>query len=166
LYNRNSFQDSLSAFTGQSDGYQTLRIGWGPGPVAVKNSKYSYFKSTCPFCQLFQIRFVMQSDSIPDNKPGWLIDNIVLYRVLNSIKDNTSILVKVYPTNTRNLINIQSNSDFDYILIYSMQGKIVYHSVFSKEMQINISAFIPGTYSLSLVEKKSGSVWSTLIVKQ
>jgi hypothetical protein len=76
------------------------------------------------------------------------------YVRLNSLKKRKSSQVKVFPSVTKNLINIVSHNAIGKIQMYDVAGKNVYSkTIQTKQANINISAFKPGIYII----KNAGS---------
>ena len=131
-------------FTGESEDWKWSMVQWTWGPL-----KHPWMDTDSID---LKIRFLFISDSIENNKAGWIIDNIFLtYSSTESIEENElKIPSKVFP----NPINSESILRFDrpiteslIIEIYSVQGTII-KSTITNENQIPIykSEFEPGIY--------------------
>jgi len=79
----------------------------------------------------------------------------------NSVKDE----VKIYPTKTKDIININAPSDIERIALFDMNGKLILeNNKTSKSQTINLNKFTNGVYILT-VKTKSGVV-SKKVIKE
>lgn len=79
----------------------------------------------------------------------------------NSIKDE----IKIYPTKTKDIININASNDIERIALFDMNGKLILENLkASKSQTISLSKFPSSVYILT-VKTKTGTV-SKKIIKE
>lgn len=77
-------------------------------------------------------RFTLKSDSIDNNKEGWMIDNMLAHHtMIHTVKDvNQTSYLNVYPNPANNIIHIEAEKLMEFHIIEHMelinpQGKVV-----------------------------------------
>ncbi len=84
------------------------------------------------------------------------------YVRLNSLKKRKSSQVKVFPSVTKNLINIVSHNAIGKIQMYDVTGKNVYsETIQTKQANINISAFKTGIYIIKIAGSEPQKIIKT-----
>ena len=79
----------------------------------------------------------------------------------NSIKDE----IKIYPTKTKDIININASNDIERIVLFDMNGKLILENLkASKSQTISLSKFPSSVYILT-IKTKTGTV-SNKIIKE
>ncbi|NOX47501.1 MAG: T9SS type A sorting domain-containing protein [Chlorobi bacterium] len=135
--NENLYQHSDTLYNGEpgfsgfSQEWQTTWFAWHE--IKIKSNEL--------IGDTMIIRFNFLSDSIEDNREGWMIDNIDLYAIDlgGSVQENeNSLLFSVYPNPVNSLFRISlpgHNSNLKFELINS-QGQIV-----TQKRYVNIDSF-------------------------
>jgi len=147
-------------FSGRSDGWIVTEFGWHMMPV----SPPGLIEEITELEDTTIIRFTFVSDSLDNNKEGWLIDHIrlVQYDLMGSVGDFEKIDFSIYP----NPIIDEANISFDKfnrqlnLKLYTLSGQLIknenyYNSRSIKFARDNIK---PGTYILKITteEKEVG----------
>lgn len=77
-------------------------------------------------------RFV--SDSVDNGREGWMIDNLIMHVTLRHTiaEKNQEQYLKVYPTNTTGIVNIEAKKMNEFhiieqLVVYDLNGKLVQH---------------------------------------
>lgn len=79
--------------------------------------------------------------------------------------DSNKDEIKIYPTRTKDIINIEFPDKAERIVVFDMNGKLIFESNnASKSQKINLNNFSSGVYIIS-VKIKSGVV-SKKIIKE
>ncbi|MDR3680411.1 MAG: DUF4465 domain-containing protein [Flavipsychrobacter sp.] len=94
------------------------------------------------------------------------IDNLTTNESLNSVKNVTGYVAKVYPNPATNVLYISlKDNAVQQLVVFDMAGHMVTSTpVNSTEMQINTSGYSPGTYILKLLG--AGNSATVRFVKQ
>jgi len=102
--------------------------------------------------QYTKFRFTLKSDSVNNNKEGWMIDNMMLnITMIHPVNEMKKIeYLKVFPTVTNDLVNIESRNNKDVSIIRSM----VLESVDGKVLERFTN--IPANYNLSMGKYSAG----------
>jgi len=149
----------IPAFTGKSDGwaYTQLVIAW----------PYEHWDKTDSMI----IRFNFKSDSVNNNKEGWLIDNIYFL-----LEDRTGIGVNenggdntltFYPNPVNDLLTIElKNHEINLVKIFSLTGQLL----LSKKINyanptINTANLTGGIYLIKVIYKNN-KTYTAKIIKQ
>jgi hypothetical protein len=124
--------------------------GWEKATICVT---FLGFKK--PLENTFGFRFMLKTDSIADNKPGWMLDNFKLYTpsLLSSNNNLQKHILNIQPNPSKNFITIQNNK-IEEINIYNMQGALIQKLKIPKnefENRIDISNFVNGIYYLDAI---------------
>jgi hypothetical protein len=108
------------------------------------------------------LRFSFYSDSVPDNKAGWLIDNITFsfddcagigqYR-----KDN---LIEIFPNPTLDKIFVKRVQRFpsSRLTVTDVTGRIVVAKAFPQNGLVDVSALPNGVYYMMYSDERSRAV--------
>lgn len=69
------------------------------------------------------VRYTFTSDSVDNNKEGWLIDNMLLHiTMIHTIKESElNNYLNVYPNPASNIVHVQAQKISDYHIIESME---------------------------------------------
>jgi len=145
--NSDTITGNLPAFSGRSDGWQYAQIYWF-WIAAVKDV----------FQDSLIIRFNFKSDSINNNKEGWLIDQIFFngYEVtghINNTENNKEI--KVFPIPAKDILNIEfaNPENAEYTLnLYDVTGKslLLINNIRTDRITLNTSDLDNGIYIFKL----------------
>ncbi len=134
--------NGLQGFSGNSGGWKKSRMQVYHHPFAKNTAT-----DTCVSNDVF-IRFRFVSDSIADNKDGWLIDNIILERdEYSSVPLLAFEALQVYPNPVTDGIvyfPAMANSHRYNISITSIAGKVLYDEPYTTI--VNLQNHPPGMY--------------------
>lgn len=96
-------------------------------------------------------RFTFASDSIQDNKDGWMIGEVYFGGAFEGIEEiNNNNLISIFPNPVSDMLNIQYNGFnlSNAIQIYDITGKTVFKADNLKENSIDIQNLQNGIYFL------------------
>lgn len=121
------------------------------------------------------LRFTLQSDSLDNNREGWLIDNITAHKTfIHTIAkgpDNDQYL-RVYPTVTTGVVHIEAQKLQEFHIIKSlqvmdMQGRVVkeYKNCPTK-YYIDIGDLASGQYRLKVTTNKRSETFPVMLNRQ
>ena len=148
-------------FSGRSNDWITTWFTWNIPPV---KSRMDYIGDT------MIIRFNFVSDSIENNREGWMIDNIKLYSVdLGSGVDDIKPLefkVSPNPMNETTTIELDDYSEIE-LSILDMQGRIVKHKKYinNQAIVINKDKLNSGIYFVKIRTDKNLAGIRKLVIK-
>ncbi len=107
-----------------------------PKPVLSGEEAYGHFSLDMVeltyqvgYSDTLWYRFSFISDSIQDNRDGWLIDDIAIHDWWEGIEEYDSEAIKIYPNPSAGLIHIASNTQnttYHTIQIIDMMGQTVW----------------------------------------
>ena len=99
----------------------------------------------------FQIRFKFISDNVETNKEGWMIDNLTISEVINSVgvTEENKIKVLLYPNPTNDNLTVQ----FDEKTIFEALFVTVYNSLGQEILNEQVNA---ENHTVSLKENATG----------
>jgi len=98
------------------------------------------------------VRFCFKSDSINNNKEGWLIDQILFnaYMVVGDIEIKNENDINIYPNPTNDKLNVEIQEKATLEII-NTQGQIVYtKSLTEKQNNLDLSNLVSGVYTLRI----------------
>jgi hypothetical protein len=141
-----TIEGGIPAFSGTSNGWQYSRIQW-LWFIPVKD------ENDTPGDSIF-IRFHFKSDSIDNNKAGWMIDNIVIYNTLISDIPEYNAkngIINIYPNPATNNIYfaLPENKSPDKIMVYDMTGRCIY-SAKNASNELSVSGWPKGGYTVMI----------------
>lgn len=149
----NNYSDSLAngewGFSGKSDGWVTTQFGWAICPVK-SNINFD------PYADTMLVRFNFVSDSIDNNKEGWMIDNIILYAIElgGSVEQLERPSFKLYPNPAHQTASIEFEGYHNNIQVemYTSQGQLILqqHYPTSSNISVNTQDLIQGIYFLKI----------------
>ncbi len=91
-----------------------------------------YDMSFLSFFDTLIVRFTFSSDSVDNNKEGWMIDNLLAHiTIIHTVKEfDQKNYLNVYPNPANNIVNIQAKKIMEYHIIETMElidqfGRIV-----------------------------------------
>ena len=122
----------------------------------------------------FTLRYRLVSDSVDNQKEGWMIDNFRFhYTWIHTAAKNPEEVkkMKVYPTNTTGLVNIEGPKLQEFHIIRNMQlisadGRLVReYGVSPVKFYINISDLPDGVYYLKVNTNKRSETFPLLLKK-
>jgi Secretion system C-terminal sorting domain len=124
--------------------------GWEKATICVTFIKYKK-----PIANKFGFRFMLKTDSIADNKPGWMLDNFKIYTpsYLSSNKNLELHHINILPNPCSSYIIIHNNN-INNMRIYNMQGLVVQQIIVPKnelQFRIDVSNLPIGMYYLDAV---------------
>jgi len=148
-------------FSGSSNGWKKTGIAWFTQPV-----KLDFPPDT------MIIRFNFISDSINDNKEGWMIDNIRLYGIelmgeINNVSiNNNFVKIAPNPFNTNTDISFDKQYNNIKIDIYDIQGKLMETQNYIKTNRIkfNRNNLKNGLYFLKFTLDKNITKTAKIII--
>ena len=93
------------------------------------------------------------------------VDDIMLYRTYNSVTENTTSQVSVYPNPAIDMVNVKSEQNVDSYEVYNMTGAMVLRrNVSAKSFGLDLRELPAGTYLLKM--NANGQVKMQRIVKE
>jgi hypothetical protein len=104
------------------------------------------------------VRFTFSSDSVNNNKEGWMIDNLLAHiTYIHTVKEVAQEnYLNVYPNPATNIVNIQAQKIMDYHIIEKMElvdplGSVVdrWENIPTK-FWFDTGNYIDGTYFLKV----------------
>ncbi|HYD20669.1 MAG TPA: T9SS type A sorting domain-containing protein [Flavipsychrobacter sp.] len=125
--------------------------------------------STLQKTDTFMLRFTLKTDSIDNNREGWIIDNMLLhitmFHTVNKVDPANSFLV--YPTITSGIVKVaagNNESRINSIVIVDAQGKIVerYHNQ-TEPAVLDISGLPQGHYFVHMQADEKIEVHKVLL---
>jgi hypothetical protein len=97
------------------------------------------------------VKFVFASDSIQNNRGGWLIDEIGVVKGLLigveeiKIEENFS----VYPNPVTSILSVKAKEDFNFrIYIYDLTGKLILEKEVISGIDLNVEYLSTGIYNI------------------
>ncbi|MFA6403774.1 MAG: T9SS type A sorting domain-containing protein [Salinivirgaceae bacterium] len=147
-------------FSGESLGWEKVQFSWYTMIV-----KKGYWYDT------MIVRFNFISDTIPDNKDGWMIDNIRLFWVDLGGSIHESAIVSnldVFPNpiNDRAIIRTKNQQNIKKIEVFSINGQLVGAKIVqSNEYQFHKDNLQPGIYFMKCTFNNETSETIKLLVQ-
>jgi hypothetical protein len=118
-------------------------------------------------------RYTLKSDSIDNNREGWMIDNMWIQLTLfHTVKSEMEDYMKVYPTMTNGIVNIETIKIQDYHIIESIQlidlnGRVVkQYGKSPTKFYLDISDQIDGMYYLKVHTNKQTSTYPIILRRE
>jgi hypothetical protein len=119
----------------------------------------SYF---IQYSNLFQTRFRIVTDSVSNGREGWMIDNYIQHLTIfhTAGKDNQPEYLRVYPTPSTGIINIEAQKLQEYHIIEGIEligadGRLLKrYGMSPTKFWIDLSAYPNGTYYLRVITNK------------
>ena len=150
LYDENdTITGGIPAYSGSSNGWRKVELYWWW--LAV-------LKKSCSDWGTFKIKFRFISDSISNNKDGWIIDNIEFkgYDVCGNVNNNPladKILIKQNPAFDNIILELLDNSLLNCkVELYDLTGKLIEIDKIDDIIKIiEIKEFQNGLYILKLI---------------
>ena len=149
-----------SAFTGTDSSWSDiwLCIDW----------TYYYLTDTA------YLRFTFISDTIDENREGWMVDNLLAHiTLIHTVKeDDPDTYMKVYPTPSKGRINIEVKKRADYHIIEHMElisvdGRVIRRYGSSPiKFWIDISDLPDGLYYLNVTTNIKSEIHPVMLQKQ
>ena len=162
----------------QSSGYQvTDSIGnvvfsGGSGSSNIftgKNNGWYLFHASLFIPSLSDsiiIRFTFHSDSIQNNRDGWMIDNIAWHTWAEGI-DEDILDLKIFPNPAKDLLRVDSKRKIKEVSIVSELGQtLLTCSVTDMPVILNIKSIKQGLYILKIVGESDEILIKKLLVKK
>jgi len=164
-FNKNIYTSSDSimlghkGYSGNSGGWINTSMAWLSYPV--KSSQKADLNQQI-------IRFNFISDSIDNNREGWMIDDIAVYAIdLGSSTTPLTIqpTVKIFPNPMKEIVTIEANKDISRLRIYNQVGQLVeemrpnsHHVVLFKRQLSN------GLYTVDIAFENGQNMSSRLLI--
>lgn len=167
FYKNDILNYSENGFSGNSSNLPYNDNGWVGGYISfVYNGDYN---QTNPLIDTLDLRFVFVSDSIQNNKDGWMIDNISVGGVYESIFDkvieNKNIIIYPNPISENSTIDLNSNSTSFNIEIYNLSSNLVKRfSSNSQKITISKKDFNQGMYFYKILDNNNKQYTGKFIV--
>jgi hypothetical protein len=117
------------------------------------------------------VRFTLQTDSINNNKEGWVIDNLIEQKTwAHTVKKmEEDQYLRVFPTRTTGIINIEAQKLQEFHIIKSMrlidmQGRVVReYGTCPTKYYIDISGHPDGMYHLKVNTNKRSETFPVIL---
>jgi hypothetical protein len=149
LYDSTSYVSSLNqpGYSGVSIESPSYSDNWFFG------SKYWYWihNLNVETPDSIMVKFVFASDSIQNNRGGWLIDEIGVVKGLLigveeiKIEENFS----VYPNPVTSILSVKAKEDFNFrIYIYDLTGKLILEKEVISGIDLNVEYLSTGIYNI------------------
>ncbi|MFT6996953.1 MAG: hypothetical protein ACJAQ4_000698 [Cryomorphaceae bacterium] len=92
-------------YSGKSNDWVSTMLGWNLIFIAPPKGG---------MMDTIRFRFNFISDSLDNNREGWMIDDIYTFRVevLSSVKDQNQVLFKLFPNPASNRIMVETQKDY------------------------------------------------------
>lgn len=162
-----SYSDTITgnipAFSGRSNGWEYSQIYW----------YWNGLTKAFPNDSLI-VRFNFKSDSINNNKEGWLIDQIFFngYQLFGSVNKKTvqPKEIKVYPNPAKELLNIEfantDNTEYTFNL-YDITGKslLIINNIRTDKIVLNTFDLNDGIYFFKLSGNEKNEFGKIIINK-
>ncbi|OWY22866.1 T9SS C-terminal target domain-containing protein [Sphingobacteriales bacterium UPWRP_1] len=165
LYNQsNALYNGEPGFSGISNGWVTTGFTWHYTPVR---------NSHAPMPDTLILRFNFISDSLHNNRNGWMIDNIRLFAVdlgsgIGQTQSDSSIF-SVYPNPAANKTGVRLNQPYQKVeyALFSASGSLVKEAIVqnTQEFDIDLSQISAGMYILRLIINNRLSTFEKLLVR-
>ena len=117
------------------------------------------------------IRFTLKTDSVDKQKEGWIIDNLTAHKTwvhtVKKMEDNQYL--RVYPTQTSGIVNIEAQKLQEFHIIKNMQlmdmqGRIVEEfGVSPTTYSIDIGRHADGVYRLKVNTNKRSEIFTVVL---
>jgi hypothetical protein len=128
-------------------------MGIGDGDTIAftgKTKGWYHFYGQLPLSNTFVdsiiYRFTFHSDNVPDNRDGWIIDDINFGEILETVFTQDKEF-KVYPVPVNDWLNVTSKQIVHAYEISNISGEILEGGTCDlSHFQINVSTLIPGLY--------------------
>lgn len=119
------------------------------------------------------VRYTMVSDSIDNQREGWIIDNMMTHITwAHTVKQmESSEYMKVFPTLTSGIINIEAEKLQEFHIIesielFDMQGRVVQrHGIAPTKFYIDIKDHAEGMYYLKVRTNKKTETFPVVLKK-
>ncbi len=139
--------------------------------TAWKDVWLCYDISWLSFSDSLLVRFTFKSDSINNNREGWMIDNLLVHitfvHTVNEFEKDE--YMKIFPNPTSGEINIETRKTSGFHIIEKMElvdmnGAVVQRFGFSPtKFSINIGHHPPGKYLLRVTTNKSSESFHIIL---
>lgn len=151
----------IPAFSGKSDGWLLSKIQW-LWFIPVKET------NDTPSDSVF-LRFHFMSDSVETGKPGWIIDDIMIYNTLVSdipewIENGKNISIFPNPATEAINLDLEDKENLYEVRIYDLAGHCIYNNKYSSE-PIPVRAFKSGIYKVTVL-KDSMCIYHGIFMKE
>lgn len=161
--------------TGDSKGWINSEYKWVwfiPCKI-IESDEYSdsNLKSTneSPFPDSLYVRFVFISDSINENKCGWIIDNIEVYEIFvgDVLIIDLDQSVSVYPNPTDNILKVKLPENLkleEFIILNSFGQKLKIGKVTDSLIEIDVSNLPNGQYFIQFYDEGKTKICKRIII--
>lgn len=130
-----------------------------------KSNGWYYFTSNIYFPEIPppKLRFIFHSDSIQNNRDGWMIDNIswiINYQGVNYLSNNC----RIYPNPTKEILTIDGSIKISEISILNQIGEILFNKTTDKTpYSIDLRTLDQGVYFLKLLTIDNNTILKKII---
>lgn len=111
-------------FSGSSDGWVNTMMGWSTLTVHTEDIGTSKGGGDM---DTVLVRFNFISDTIPESKDGWMIDDFYIFKVdiLGNVRNRTIAQFKIFPNPTAEILTAETEKDYQNLemKIRSISGK-------------------------------------------
>jgi len=165
LETRNLYSKEDSLYNGEF-GFSGESLGW----EKVQFSWYTMMEKKGYWYDTMIVRFNFISDTIPENKDGWMIDNIRLFWVdLGGSVHETSIVSNLdvfpNPVNELTVIRTKNQQAIQKIEVFSINGQLVVTNIVqSNEYHFHKNNLQPGIYFMKCTFGNASSEIIKLII--
>jgi hypothetical protein len=158
--NRDTLATGEYAFSGRDTSWRNIWLCFNPSFIQTYDTT------------LF--RFTLKTDSVNNNREGWMIDNMMINLTMihpvNEMKKTE--FLNVFPTVTNGIINIESRIILENVPVQSIDligvdGKLIEHFTnSSSKYQIDISKYEAGMYFLKITSDIRTENHPVMLLKQ
>lgn len=120
-----------------------------------------------------KFRYTLKSDSIDNNKEGWMIDNMwIQLTIFHTVKSEMEDYMKVYPTISTGVVNIETIKIQDYHIIESIElidlnGRVMkQYGKSPTKFYIDISDQKDGIYYLRINTNKQTNTYPVILRRE
>lgn len=103
------------------------------------------------------VRFIFGSDSIYENRDGWMIDNLHVYALSNGISENNeNLYISIFPNPTNDILRFNSDKKFNTpfeITVLDITGKIVFETKNVMSNEVLLPSINDGIYFVNFVNE-------------
>lgn len=158
--NKDTLPSGEYVFSGRDTTWRDIWLCLGPTIFAANDT--------------IMMRFTFKSDSVNNNREGWMIDNMMAYTtIFHPVKQvSQTEYIGVYPTQTAGVVNVEAKKLTDKDAISSMylidaNGKVVEsYGHNSTKVVIDISNHPPGLYYIKVTTNHKTESYPILLQKE
>lgn len=140
-------------FSGSSDGWVNTMMGWGNKYVGTNDIVAPKGGSET---DSIIVRFNFISDTIPESKDGWMIDDFYIFKVdiVGNVRDRTIAQFKIFPNPATEILTAETEKDYQNLemKIRDISGKEIIRRAHGNgnSVQVENLNLESGVYLISL----------------